>query len=343
MTDVSVEIDIRQAARSVGDGYPLIMAKAEKAIAYKECSTLEEVIQAGFAQGSAVGSAARILFSQEDAPEKIAVYGYTGKACEALPSVITKPWRQLICVTSGDDEESSVSEIAQYIEATDKVYFADISSISDVYVAADETETEDKMPLSIYSRTVLCYYPQSEANYTSLAAAVAGATAGKAVGSLTYKNQILAAIEPLSLSTDDDSKLLKANAITVVEKAGDIVTSDGVLSNGDYIDILDCRDWLIRNITSNVQQLLNQQDKIAYTDSGIALLESTVIDVLRQAYINGMISDNEDGLPDYSADFKTRAECAASDRAQRRYTGGSFEFGLAGAIHTVNVKGSIII
>ncbi|MCM1544964.1 MAG: DUF3383 domain-containing protein, partial [Ruminococcus sp.] len=294
MTDVKVVIDIKQAARSIGDGYPLIIAKTATQVPYKECASLEEVEAAGFEKSTPVYSAAELIFAQDDAPEKIAVYGYTSNACDALSAIIGNDWRQLICTTANAEDESTIAEIAAYIEATDKVYFADIESLSEIAdestsAVADGSEDEEttqgtaNYPLSRYNRTVLCYYPQNETKDISLAAAIVGATAGKEVGSITYKNQIISAVEPLTLSTSDETILDKAHVITIVEKSGDIVTTDGVLSNGDFIDILDCKDWLIKNIANAIQQLLNAQPKIPYTNSGIGMIESAVVDVLRQA------------------------------------------------------------
>ena len=102
-------------------------------------------------------------------------------------------------------------------------------------------------------------------------------------------------------------------------------------------------DFIISQMEYRVQRLLNKAPKIPYTNSGIASIESEVAGVLNKAYRNGIIADDDEGLPLYWTHFKKREEMSAEDRANRIYTGGKFSFELAGAIHTVKINGEMII
>ena len=124
---------------------------------------------------------------------------------------------------------------------------------------------------------------------------------------------------------------------------GGDVSSDGKTANGEYIDVVDAKDWIVMQIRYQLQQALIINDKIPYTNNGIAMLETYVINVLQQAYNNGMIAEDDEGNPAFSVDFAGRSYTKASDRAKRDYVEGKFSFDLAGAIHTVTINGVINI
>ena len=124
-----------------------------------------------------------------------------------------------------------------------------------------------------------------------------------------------------------------------MKKAGDIVTSEGFVLSGEYADVVDSRDYIIRNIAYKAQKKLNSALKLGFDNAGIGQLEVIVTGVLAEAYGMGMIAQTEDGDADYATDFDTREECPASDRAARSYNGGRFHFGLAGAIHYATING----
>jgi hypothetical protein len=80
---------------------------------------------------------------------------------------------------------------------------------------------------------------------------------------------------------------------------------------------------------------------VPYDNNGIAMLESVAVDVLQDAYNNGMIATKANGDPDYSVYYALREDVPESDRASRQYLYGGFTFALAGAIHYVEISGTI--
>ena len=334
--DVIVSISQTAIAGKVGFGMPLILttkATAQTAVPYTICSSLDEV-ETACGSGSGAAKAAALIFAQANKPSKIAVYSTTAVGTAAIAEVVSKDWRQLILVKGEGDETTDVA-VATYIEATNKLFF---TTVADVAALAN---------LKDFTRTVAFFYNLVE-NETPVqpyaAAALVGETAGRAVGSFTYKNLIIRGLAPLVLSDNELGNIHNGGALTVVMKAGDIVTSEGKVCSGEYIDIIDGKDWIIQQIEVRTQQMLNNADKLPYTDTGIAVLENVTANVLQEAFTNGMIAAGEDGAtPLYSVDFKKRSEMSAEARATRAYTGGNFEFTLAGAIHTATIKGELII
>lgn len=333
--DVKVKIDLVKPVGRAGFGIPLILEEhAATAKSYTECMSLSDVVTAGFAEGTKTYQAASLLLMQDNAPEKLAVCADTGAAASWLAKVDNtgREWRQLIVVNNSESEETDYSSIMTAVETLDnKMYFADL--------AADD---ETALTVTGISRTALFYCDPTE-DYPVPSAALVGATAGLDAGSFTYKNMILKGIAPQKLTDTEINAIHVKGGITFVTKAGDNVTSEGKVAGGEYIDVVDSKDYIISNLEFRTQRLLNTMQKIPYDNNGIALLESVAVDVMKDAYNKGMIADNEDGTPGYTVNYALREQTEEADREARRYVGGSFSFQLAGAVHTVEITGEIII
>lgn len=332
--DVIVKISQTAVAGKIGFGIPLVLvSKGTSAIPYTECTKLEDVATL-CGKDSDAYSVARLIWLQSNSPDKIAFYTSESDAETAIAEVISKDWRQLI-VVFGDGDTKTIADISNYIETTDKMYFVTVSSSAELASVKGN------------DRTVAFYYDLKD-NDTLVepyaVAALVGETSGRKAGSYTYKNLILKGLEALDLTDNEVNEIHNGGGITLLLKAGDIVTSEGKTTSGEYIDVLDSKDWIVQQIGYQSQQLLNSSDKLPYTNAGIAALENVVNNVLQEAFTNGMIATDEDDTTAlYSVNFKTRSEMSAEDRKNRIYTGGNFEFTLAGAIHNATINGELII
>ena len=327
MNDIKVVIELSKASSSLGFGVPLIYCKG-KAVKYTEVSSLEEIVTAGFEATSETYKAAQLLFMQNNAPIRIAVFGSSKTTDEeALAEVIGEGWRQLIAVGEHD-----VGSIATYIASCKKhaMYFTHLSN----------SDTTTKTAIKGNERVVAVAYEEDTVPCPE--AALVGATAGLAIGSYTYKNIILRGVTAQVYSEAEVDAMHEEGVITYLVKAGSIVTSEGLTGSKEYIDIVDCRDYVLQQIEYQGQALLNRVPKLAYDNNGIASLESVVVSVLMEAANNGMIAVTDDGNFDYTVNFAPRSECSASSISARHYDGGKFEFRLAGAIHDAKIKGSIV-
>lgn len=332
--DVKVHIDLAKPIGQSGFGVPLILLEnADKEVGYTEVSNIDEMAEAGISSESIAYRAAQLLYAQSNAPRTIAVCAVTTAATTALADalLIDQGWRQLI-VVSGGETASSVQAISTLVEAMDgKLYFAGL-----------DVDDDTAITVSGLRRTVLFYCTATEEVPVPVAALV-GETAGRAAGSFTYKNLILSGVSPQKLTDAQVEAIHKKGGITFITKAGDNVTSEGKVAGGEYIDIIDGEDYIVQQLAYKTQKVLNSAAKVPYDNNGIALLESVAKDVLQGAYNNGMIITNEDGTPGYWVDYALREDTRATDRANRRYIGGQFGFAMTGAIHTVEVTGSITV
>nr|DAY61019.1 MAG TPA: tail sheath protein [Caudoviricetes sp.] len=321
--DVKVKIDLNKPLGKTAFGNPLILSVGAEEKACTECKTIEDIVTAGYAQGTDTYKAAQLMLSQNNPPEKVLVCTATN-ATAGLQKVAGEAWRQLVVVGELPEEQSK-ADIASWIEATkDKMYFATVETAAELSALGEGKRTigfVHKDPVAV--------------------AALVGEAAGREVGSFTYKNLILNGIEPM---TDIDvDAVTSAKGITFVTKAGDNVTSEGKVLADEYIDIIDSEDYIITNLENRTQKALNNVGKIPYDNNGIAMLESVAVNVMMDAYSKGMIATDADGNAMYEVDYALREETSEEDRAIRKYVGGRFKFTLAGAVHEVQINGEIAI
>lgn len=335
-SDVKVKIDLTKPLGKIGFGIPLILLEnAAEENEYKECRSLADVVSAGYTVSTDVYKTAELIFMQEHAPEKIAVCSTTGSASEFLSdsSNTSRGWRHLLVLFS-EESTDTVASIAAKIETLEnKMFFASVPINSTAFMKTNSLN---------YDRTVLFYCDPTD-GCTLPAAALVGEAAGREAGSFTYKNLILKGIRPQNISDTQVDEIHKSGGITLITKAGDNVTSEGMVTSGEFIDIIDSEDYIIQQLTYQTQKLLNSSAKIPYDNNGIAMLESVAVNVLQTAYNNGMIAESENGGADYSVNYGMRESTSTEDRIARRYIDGSFSFALAGAVHSVEITGEITI
>ena len=277
------------------------------------------------------------FYSQEDAPDELAVYivgSYSpANYDEIIEPLYSEDWRSAICMSSSQTFINDLSIAAEKKE--DRLIFL-LNGKDDEAVNISSYTGRDRT--IIYANNS----DKTKNGAKTITALVAYATT-KPVGSITYKNIALKGVPVADITPRELKALHKVNVNSYVTKCGVGVTSEGKTMSGEYIDIIDSRDWIILQIEYNVQKLLIDNPKIPYTDTGINLIRTEVINTLQSAYKNGIIAEDAEGNPAYNVDFAARSETSKADRAERIYKGGKFSFDLAGAVHEATINGVINI
>ncbi|WP_336761741.1 DUF3383 family protein [Paenibacillus sp. USHLN196] len=329
--DVNVIIDIESPTPRLGFGKPLILGSAATGKPYKTYADLASV-KAEFGETTEEYKAALAIWNQGDAaPAEIAIARQkTGVDSETVSDVLERlmkeDWYFLVTTTT---LQADVEEFAAAIELDGtREYFTRSSDL--VVVAALKSK--------LYSRTTV-FYHTTISNYPE--AALIGRVGSAPVGSVTWKFKFLQGIEPLDITNTELNEIHAAGAITYVTKAGRNQTSEGKTLSGEWIDVIHSKDYIKANIEYGIQILFADTDKVSFDNTGIAQLESVTRNVLRQAFLQNMIAQDDDGLPLYGTNFKRRSEVDPADRALRTYNGGEFWFDLAGAIHETTIRGLI--
>lgn len=165
-------------------------------------------------------------------------------------------------------------------------------------------------------------------------------------GSETWNLKTLNLIEPAMLTGTEMQDFKERNLNYYATYAGKNVVQGGRTLSGEWIDVIRFRDWLKNDMQYRIFNLLYTHPKIPYTDEGIALVQNQMIASLTQGQRQGGIEKeypDEDGnmLSGFTVTVPRASALTAADRASRILKGCKFHARLAGAIHVVDVYGTL--
>ncbi len=358
LSDVTVKVNLVTSAGIEPVWYPLLLAEKDAvvpSISYAECSSLEQlaVLIADYQESD--DSAARKekmaaakmtklylsayhMFLQENHPNRFAVCTIPTSATienvkTALEPYLDKGWRQLVLVC--DNNLLLCLQLAEYIENLEqrKMLFFEVSSSQACSV--EDTKNSRKYNLSDYKRTVAVYHPScstfKDTQYP--VCTVVGAVAGKVPGSINYRNMIVNGIAPVALTEEELETLHTNGFMTLVERAGDVVTSQGKSASGErYIDTIDIEDYVVQQLIYVSQKALNVNDIVPYNNDGISILENAAVSVMLDCCDKGMIAKTDTNTYDYAVNYPAIGFVPEEDIAARVYKLGTVSFTVQGAI-----------
>ena len=158
-------------------------------------------------------------------------------------------------------------------------------------------------------------------------------------GSETWKFKDLVGIAPDIISDTQLNNLKLNNVNNYRSFAGFSMTSEGVVAGGEFIDVIRFIDWLQAQIEENIFALLISVPKVAFTDVGLASIENVLrAQLQRGVNVGGLKND-----PSYEVFVPKVADIPVLDRATRTVPGITFNAQLAGAVHFVEISGTVTV
>lgn len=167
-------------------------------------------------------------------------------------------------------------------------------------------------------------------------AAVASALLARVPGSYTAAFKSLELITPTSPSNESALRTNKCNQYSEINQRA--ITWDGVTSGQGFIDTYIGVLYLEARIGEDVFGYMASQNKVPYTNPGIDGIVSQVQRRLDQSVEEGYLTN--DPQPVASAPRVT--EISATDKSNRYLPNVTFIATTAGAIHTVQINGTLI-
>ena len=238
--------------------------------------------------------------------------------------------------------DSDILAMAAWAEANEKLFGTCVEG-TDVLDGSDNTDIASQLMLNNYYRT-FCFYHEDTSDYPEVAVMSRCFTA--VPGSETWSLKRLAGVKVDPL-TETQFIVLKAKNVNTFEKFRNLsLTQTGKVSAGEWIDVIRFRDWLAEEIKVNVLNVLVNNEKVPYTDAGIAIIEGAIRQSLRQGQVNGGIApveydENGDKNLGYTVTVPLAANISANQKATRILEGVSFTARLSGAIHVVEIRGQL--
>lgn len=166
-------------------------------------------------------------------------------------------------------------------------------------------------------------------------------------GSETWALKTLAGIQPANLSSTQMRKLEDLNINYYTTCADRDITCVGKVTYGEWIDVIRFRDWLKNDMQKSIFDLMLRNPKIPYTDKGIGLVKNVMIASLKRGQQYGGVAETEfdaDGNenPGFVVSVPLAANITPAQKKSRKLNDCKFSARLAGAIHAVDVDGSLI-
>ncbi|MBR2140290.1 MAG: DUF3383 family protein [Phascolarctobacterium sp.] len=256
-------------------------------------------------------------------------------------------------ITAADDDfygiiytsrkQADILEMADWTEAHTKLYATAISEAAVLNAEAD-TDTGSLLQARNYFRTHWWYHEKAETEFPEI-----GITArcfAVAPGGETWANKQLAGFTTNKLRENEYNVITKKNGNTFEPFRNISITQNGKVAAGEWIDVIRFRDWLEETIKTEMFSMLINRDKLPYIDKGIGLVESVLNSVLALGQRRGGIAPTEydeygNKNAGYVIEVPLAANISANVKAQRVLRDVKFTARLAGAIHVVEITGSL--
>lgn len=239
--------------------------------------------------------------------------------------------------------ESRAVEMGEWAEAREKLFVTVLSNPNNTSASAtDNTSTAAQLKQKQLFRTAWWYNPDP-AQFPDCALIAKMFT--KYPGQETYANQRLSAVNYTFLSETIYSNLFNKNGNTFEPFRNIAITQNGKVAGGEWIDIIRFRDWLCEEIKIRIfQQMVD--NRIPYTDPGIAIIRTRLQEALDMGVIRGGIAPpevNSDGdlVPSYTISVPLSVNISANQKATRVLQDVYFTARIAGAIHVVEIQGTL--
>lgn len=246
-------------------------------------------------------------------------------------------------IVLADRTQQKILDMAAWAETQTKL-FGTSTGEAGVIDAAVTNDTLSQLMEKNYYRTHYWYHGTAATEYID--AAIMARCFMIDPGGETWALKSLAGVSTDPLNETQFNAVKKKNGNTFEKVRNITVTQNGKVVAGEWIDIIRFRDWLQEEIATNVFTALKNRNKLAFTDPGIAIIEAQVKKALDDGVTAGGIAPVEydsDGNknPSYVLTVPLASDFTATEKASRELTDINFTARVAGAIHVVNINGSL--
>lgn len=225
-----------------------------------------------------------------------------------------------------------IEALAVTIEAQKKIMLfasADDDILTGVGVMAD-------LKTSGFVRTIGMYHPKPQ-QYGG--AGWAGKLLPLDPGSATWKFKTIAGLDVVSLTETEQTNVLDDNGNIYVEVAGISITCNGTSASGEFIDITRGIDEFEQRLQERIFGVLANLPKLPFTNQGIAVVEGEIRAQQQEAITSGVFAAD----PAPTVTVPDASDVSVTDKANRLLPDVGFTATLAGAIHAVEIDGTVSV
>lgn len=230
---------------------------------------------------------------------------------------------------------ADVLAVAGFIEAQKKI-FGTSSQASDVKTAVT-TDLFSQLQALNYMRTFGVWSATADTQYPECA--WIGYQLQEQPGSNTWAYKALAGVTVSKLTPTESTNIKNKNGSTYEVIGGTASTIGAKMFGGEWIDVMVFVDWLEARMTERLWFRLRNSKKIPYTAAGATMIETEIRAQLNDGIRVGGLADS----PAPTVFIPDVLSVSPNDRANRVFSGITFEARLAGAIHFVKIQGTVTV
>ena len=244
--------------------------------------------------------------------------------------------------------------IAEAVEAASTPKMAIFTyTKEDAYSTSSTTDLGYLLKELGLDRSMVIYEPETSegvVKYVSAAVLSAYATVSftSARPSITMADKSLNGVTALDL-TDARYAALQSKNYNFYTKTTDIETNmfiDTRMASGQFFDTIQAADWLAYDMKYKLVNLVQNRDKIPFTEDGLAMIKQTISETCVEALNAGIIGSGYDQDSvfienGYKIDMPDLIDIPKADKAKRILRDVKVTFLLAGAVQVINVLNDI--
>ena len=242
-------------------------------------------------------------------------------------------------LTMNFNSQAYVTAAAAWIEDQAKIYLFDVNETAAITTtggAGGSADTLDALATLKRTRTAGSYHPSPAA---FMSAAWLGRVLPDDPGTETWKFKTLSGVPAVNLTATNRTNLRARHANTIETVAGRNITWDGTTSDGQFIDVRRGLDWLQDDMSKGVFGVLAGNEKVPFTDAGVAMVENEVQRSLTTAVAKGILAASP--APVVTAPLVSTI--SATNKSARLLPDIRFTGTLAGAVHAVSLIGVVAV
>jgi hypothetical protein len=225
-----------------------------------------------------------------------------------------------------------VTAISTWCASNGKLFVA--ASQDTAILGAGTSDIASTEKAAARNKTAVLYHKD---NFAFFDAALLGRCLPETPGAETWMFKSLSGVTAGSFTATHLTNLRAKNCGWYYTLAGVSMSAEGKVASGSYIDVERGRDWLTARIAERVYSLLVNRSKVPFTDKGISAITNEVRAQLQEGIDNGLLADD----PKPTVTAPRAAAVSSTDKAARYLPSVKFDAVLAGAIHKVQIRGTI--
>lgn len=304
---------------------------------YGEFAELSEMVAAGFTSDDPEYKMAACMFAQSPRVPTVAVYIRDSEdtIADALDELLqTRSGWYLLMITERD--KTSLAAAGAWALANERLF---VGCTTDLTALSERNNIREAYLIHDGAAA----FPE---------AAWVGEALPYSIGEITWKWRTPTGAVASGFTLTQLNTIRSGKGQTLSERSGVVYSDEGITTGGEYIDTIMARDFVKARLGEALFSLFINSKKVPFDGTGAAMIDSALREVFQLCGRQGIIGKveeeadreySDEGVYMYTLSVPSRSEVPSADRAARKWSGITFLFVIAGAVHKTAISGTITV